>query len=90
MMLFADNGGQVTQAASNYPLRGTKSTSWEGGTRVPAFISGGANVLPDSIRGKSFTGVAHVTDVLPTLREMLLNKIRLPNKNWMVYHFGIH
>ena len=80
MILFADNGGQVTQAASNYPLRGTKSTPWEGGVRVPAFISGGVNALPDSIRGSSFDGVAHVTDIFPTLREMLVNKMRLPNK----------
>ncbi len=80
MILFADNGGQVTQGASNYPLRGTKSTPWEGGTRVPAFLSGGTNIIPDSVRGTSFTGLAHVTDILPTIREMLLNKIKLPQK----------
>ena len=29
MILLSDNGGQVTQAASNYPFRGSKSTAWE-------------------------------------------------------------
>ena len=80
LITFSDNGGQTVQGASNYPLRGTKSTPFEGGTRVPAFISGG--YLPLDVRGSTFSGLIHVTDVLPTLRAAmpLHLKIRLPKK----------
>ena len=85
MITFSDNGGQAVQGASNYPLRGTKDTPFEGGCRVPAFLSGG--FLPSSIRGSTFPGLIHVTDVLPTLRaalplssQGLLPLMRLPTK----------
>ena len=38
IVFFSDNGGPVPHGANNWPLRGTKSTLFEGGTRTPAFI----------------------------------------------------
>jgi arylsulfatase A-like enzyme len=36
---LSDNGGPIDQAAVNLPLRGSKSTVYEGGVRVPFIVS---------------------------------------------------
>lgn len=40
---------------------------YEGGVRVPGFISGGHPALPDSVRGTVNTKLVHLTDWLPTI-----------------------
>lgn len=52
---------------SNAPFRGGKGSNWEGGHRVPTFISGPA--LPSSMRGKTLDGLAHISDWYKTLVE---------------------
>ena len=66
---FSDNGGIITYA-SNYPLRGAKSTNFEGGIRVPALISGG--LLPVRLKGKEYNGLVHITDIYATIMDSSL------------------
>ena len=62
----ADNGGVDT--GNNYPLRGEKHTSWEGGMRVTAFLAGG--LLPENVRGTHSDAFVHVVDWYPTLCKL--------------------
>lgn len=55
-----DNGSPVFVGGSNHPLRGGKGSNWEGGTRVPAFVTGG--VLPAPMRGRVHPGLIHIAD----------------------------
>merc|ERR1711879_616555 len=55
-----DNGSPVTVGGSNHPLRGGKGSNWEGGTRVPTFVSGGA--VPAAMHGQVLHGLVHVSD----------------------------
>eukprot|EP00966_Prymnesium_polylepis_P068645 1594489-Prymnesium_polylepis.1 len=59
----ADNGG--TDRGSNWPLRGTKHSNWEGGLRAAAFVSGG--LIPPKLRGTSSSVVMHVADWYSTI-----------------------
>jgi len=65
VIVSSDNGGTVTEGASNFPLRGGKKSLWEGGVRATAFITGGW--LPEDRRGEEMNALMHVTDWLPTL-----------------------
>ena len=38
IVFLSDNGGDTEQGASNFPLRGGKGSSYEGGLRVPAIL----------------------------------------------------
>lgn len=60
-----DNGGPATphSAGNNWPLRGSKHTLWEGGTRGIGFIHG--NMLQK--KGYVNNEMIHVTDWYPTL-----------------------
>ena len=63
MVWSADNGGPQYWAANNYPLKGSKTTNWQGGIRVNAFVSGGLlkTAAPDMI-GRKLDGFVHVCD----------------------------
>lgn len=61
----SDNGTPVQDGGSNWPLRGSKGSNWEGGVRVPAVVSGG--FLPPTMAGKNLTGLVHVSDLYATL-----------------------
>ena len=67
IVFTSDNGAPNAKQVRdrNWPLRGFKTQLWEGGTKVPAFLSGG--VVPAARRGTVSKALLHVTDMLPTI-----------------------
>lgn len=62
ILFSADNGAQVQDGGNNYPLRGSKNTIWEGGTRASAFVH---SPLLNNV-GYTYDGLIHVVDWYPT------------------------
>jgi len=64
IVLSADNGGPVynngSAGANNWPLRGGKTSNWEGGVRTNAFASGG--LIPEKVRGTKIEGLTAIQD----------------------------
>ncbi|KAJ8314190.1 hypothetical protein KUTeg_008751, partial [Tegillarca granosa] len=57
------NGGWPKYFGNNYPLRGSKTTIYEGGTRAAAFIHG--TMLKKT--GYTYSGMMHAVDWMPTI-----------------------
>jgi arylsulfatase A len=77
---LSDNGGRGTLPGSqdlgfglNHPLRGAKSTMYEGGIRVPFFVVG-PGVKAGSVSHVPVTGL----DILPTMAELAGYRPALP------------
>ncbi len=67
MVFTSDNGGPYYEAANNLPLRGAKSTLWEGGTKGAGFVYS-KNLMKKT--GYLNTGMMHAVDWYPTLVEL--------------------
>ncbi|XP_025101313.1 arylsulfatase J-like [Pomacea canaliculata] len=63
VLLMSDNGGPLEGAGTNWPLRGQKSSLWEGGTR--SFTVLRSAKLRNT--NTTFKGMIHAVDWLPTL-----------------------
>ena len=63
IVFHGDNGGQLLQGGINLPLRDGKSTVFEGGIRVPAFLHC-PGILPGGIRSSQ---VLSNLDIFPTI-----------------------
>ncbi|XP_025102556.1 arylsulfatase J-like isoform X2 [Pomacea canaliculata] len=71
----SDNGGPVHTGSSNWPLRGSKLTLWEGGTKVTSFLYSSS-----LLRGNtSYDGLVHAVDWYPTLLRLAGAKKNIPN-----------
>lgn len=63
IVFTADNGGMPKDGGNNYPLRGAKTTIFEGGTRAFSFIFG--NGVEKT--GYKYEGMMHAVDWNPTI-----------------------
>ena len=63
LIFLSDNGGTTRDGGDNTPLRGEKGDLWEGGIRVPAFLTWPNFITP----GKSVDQPFHIVDLFPTL-----------------------
>lgn len=75
LIVSSDNGGAPWFGGLNRPLRGGKTSPFEGGVRVPAFavdftgLSDDKNGVYLGKSGRWHQGLIHVTDWLPTFME---------------------
>ncbi|GFO01322.1 sulfatase 1b, partial [Plakobranchus ocellatus] len=67
LVFTSDNGGYPFMGGNNMPLRGSKNTNWEGGTRVPTFV-----YSPTLLQRKGYTsnGLFHAVDWFPTFLDV--------------------
>merc|ERR1719361_45355 len=68
IVFTADNGGETTRGASNYPLRGTKGEPYEGNTRVITALSGGV-IESQNLYGQVREDIVSNLDWTPTILD---------------------
>jgi len=78
LLWVSDNGTPVENAGSNWPLRGSKGSNWEGGVRVPALVGGG--LLPTTMHRQNLSGLVHVSDIYATF--CALAGVSAADGNW--------
>jgi len=61
-------GGNAGSASSNYPLRAGKTSLFQGGVRVPSFVTGG--YVPQSAHNTSVSGLLQHVDIPTTLAAL--------------------
>ena len=66
IVFLSDNGGNIEHGANNFPLKGTKGDTYEGGYRVPMFFHW-PNKVP---AGKRFDYAVSAIDFYPTFVKL--------------------
>ena len=64
-----DNGGNLRGSGNNWPLRGGKFTTWEGGVHGISFVVSPA--IPPGLHGTSVHGLSAAVDWAPTLLDLV-------------------
>ena len=70
IVFTSDHGAFPWAGGSSAPLRGSKVHMFEGGVRVPAFVSGSALESSDLRIGRVYHGMSHVVDLMPTVLQL--------------------
>ena len=71
IIFLSDNGGRTDRGGNNYPLRGRKGDTWEGGYRTPMFFH-----WPQVIKaGQNYEHPVSALDFYPTLARLAGAKI---------------
>ncbi|XP_044748202.1 arylsulfatase B [Coccinella septempunctata] len=82
IIFTTDNGGAAAgfneNAASNFPLRGVKSTLWEGGIRGSALVW--SPLLRANVSHRVSQDLMHITDWLPTILDAVSGGSREKSK----------
>lgn len=76
IVFLSDNGGNIQHGADNFPLKGTKGDTWEGGFRVPMFFHWPKKVPA----GKTFDYPVTALDFYPTFARLAKAKIPVDKK----------
>lgn len=71
VMVFTTDNGGPNPTHNNYPLRGGKATTWEGGVRGTGWVRGTESGLAPVQGGRATTALMHTTDWLPTIVQGL-------------------
>ena len=66
VIFTSDNGGRGDHGGSNYPLRGAKQSTWEGGMRVPCIMRWPGHIPAGRKCGNLFASI----DFLPTIMAL--------------------
>ncbi|MBT9190124.1 sulfatase family protein [Zobellia russellii] len=81
IVFLSDNGGNFDHGANNYPLKGTKGDTWEGGYRVPMFFHWPKKLAEN----QTFDHPVSALDFYPTFAHLANAKIpqdkKLDGKN---------
>ncbi|GAB3648597.1 sulfatase-like hydrolase/transferase [Echinicola sediminis] len=76
IVFLSDNGGNTDHGANNYPLKGKKGDTWEGGYRTPMFIH-----WPRKMSGNQrFDFPVSALDLYPTFVELAKTTIPTDKK----------
>ncbi|KAK7099073.1 arylsulfatase B-like [Littorina saxatilis] len=67
LVFTTDNGGPTYRGANNWPLRGAKATTWQGGTRGSAFVYSKTLLSKTAYINNE---MIHAVDWFPTLLEL--------------------
>lgn len=76
IFFLSDNGGAHNNQSSNLPLKGFKGNKFEGGHRVPFFISWPKKIAS----GKTFSGLSSSLDIFPTALDAAGINVTKSNK----------